>query len=656
MNKRTILKTGAFLLVLVGTAYAIYGVTQPSSPLKTVRKTSAVDHSKMERMVTYVKPKAYVGTKSAITSYLGEIQTEKNGQIYAYRNGIIEAYFANVGDSVKKGQIVAKLLPAEYSADIANMIADRKAERTRSEGMVASSERFLADAKARKTSITGPIDERVAAVIREQDAKISKLKADLAALDVEIGIAEKSSTNVKTKTDASVTLESDKLALRETTVKNAVKNAHSTLVRIFYGSSNSLTTTSDLKNIYFGARDSKRIAEFTNLMSPFHGKFGTIDSLSNDAAFTYAKEAALVVDAGLRLLDATIVSSDYSESELSADKADLLEAKTDSMNGILTILNEYEEQKSMLAKETSDAASENVDSGFMIEKLKSERLVVEKEISMSIAEKNRMAAGESSERAMSFSESDRMITEAEKMVTDAKSSYRAATEALGVLESAGFSNEVRAPFSGKIARRNINAGESIAMGTPLYDIVGSDAKKGAPKAFVRFEIPESDLLEAMPGKEVRFYRTSEPLRKLTATIVRVSPAVGSATKGIIIEAEFSPSTKNLPIGSTVRVEMEKSGNMLLIPSSSVVQSDDGDLSVFTIDNKDVIRSKPISTERTVGLDVYVSSGISKDDKIVELPKNYTFLEDGVKVSPMEKPTVSAPAGIGLAVPDEHKNH
>lgn len=89
--------------------------------------------------------------------------------------------------------------------------------------------------------------------------------------------------------------------------------------------------------------------------------------------------------------------------------------------------------------------------------------------------------------------------------------------------------------------------------------------------------------------------------------------------------------------------MEKAGNMLLIPSSSVAQSDSGDLSVFTIDSKGIIRSKPVSTERTVGLDVYVASGITKDDKIIELPKNYAFLEDGVKVSPMEKPTVATPA-------------
>ena len=193
------------------------------------------------------------------------------------------------------------------------------------------------------------------------------------------------------------------------------------------------------------------------------------------------------------------------------------------------------------------------------------------------------------------------------------------------------------------------------MGTPLYDIVGSNTKKEAPKTFVRFEIPETDLSDATIGKEVRFYRTAEPLRKLTAKIARVSPAVGSSSKGVIIEAEFAQNTKDISIGSTVRVEMEKAGNMLLIPSSSVAQSDDGDLSVFTIDSKGIIRSKPVSTERTVGLDVYISSGITKDDRIIELPKNYAFLEDGIKMSPMEKPTVAAPAGGAPTMPEGHKH-
>lgn len=685
-----IIKVGASLFAIAGVGYALYAYIE--SPGQVPRKkTAAADHSKMERMVTYVKPKAYVGTKAAITSYLGEIQTEKNGQIYAYRNGIIEAYLANVGDTVKKGQVVARLLPAEYSPDIANMIADRKAERTRSVGMVKSAELTLAEAKSRREKILAAADLKIAnantianrvtdttssqldKTALEQDAKVAKLESDLASMDVQISSQEKTVENMKKKSEASVALESDKLALRETTVKTAIKNAHATLLQIFYGADSSLYSVNQLRNTYFGARNSSTVNAFTNAMATFHAKYQEIDSLTKDESFAFAREVADTVDKGIRVLDATVVSADYGEDMLTADKKMLFEAKTDSMNGILTILNMYEEQKSMLAKETSVSSAELANETLMLDKLKAERSVVEKELAMARAEKDRMIAevrnmkseseneaskmvtAENADKIMSLSEADKMVTEAEKMLIDARSSLQAANEALGVLESAGFSNEVRAPFDGKITRRYVNVGESVSMSSPFYDIVGTASKKQAPKTFVRFEIPETDLLDATIDKEIRFYRTAEPLRKLTARIARVSPAVGSATKGVVIEAEFNEEIESIQVGSSVRVEMEKAGNMLLIPSASVAQSDDGKLSVFTVDSKGIVKSKEISTERTVGLDVYVSSGLTKDDRIVELPKNYAFLEDGVKVSPMEKPTVSAPAGAALSMPEGHKH-
>lgn len=371
MNK--IIKIGTILLVLSGTGYALYGAIQPSVVQKaSPKKSVTTDHSTMEKMVTYVKPKVYAGTKAAITSYLGEIQTEKNGQIYPYRAGIVEAYLANVGDTVKKDQVVARLLPAEYSPDIANMIADRKAERTRSEGMVKSAELTLREAKSRKESILKASDMKIenANLIQtrvadstanqldktatEQDAKIAKLQSDLASMDVQISAQEKTILNMKKQTDASVALESDKLGLRETTVKTAIKNAHAVLFRVFYGSTTYGTyLPSQLKNSYFGAANSNATNDFSFAMMSFHSRFQKIDTLSQEEAFALARDTAAAIDKGLKVLDTTVVSADYDETMLNTDKTMLIEAKTDSMYGILTVLNMYEEQKSMLAKETT---------------------------------------------------------------------------------------------------------------------------------------------------------------------------------------------------------------------------------------------------------------------------------------------------------------
>ena len=468
MNK--IIQIGVVLFVLGGTGYALYGAIQPSVVEKTSqKKVTATDHSKMDKMVTYVKPKVYSGTKSAITSYLGEIQTEKNGQIYPYRNGIVEVYLANVGDSVKKGQVVARLLPAEYSPDIANMIADRKVERTRSEGMVKSAELTLREARSRKESIIKASDMKIenANLIQtrvadstanqlektslEQDAKIAKLQSDLASMDVQISTQEKTIINMKMQTEASVALESDKLALRESTAKIALKNAHSTLIRIFYGTDiipDSSYLPGTLRNAYFGAASTSATSEFVSTMRAIHPRLQRIDTLSQSEILLLLKDVSSAIDKGLKVLDTTIVSSGYSSAMLNMDKADIIELKTDSMNGVLTILNMYEEQKSMLAKETTVSSGEYTNEILMLERLGAERDVAEKELAMAKAEKDRMLAEtrnmkseseneaskmvttENADKIMSLSEIDRMITEGEKMVIDARSSYQAAAEAL----------------------------------------------------------------------------------------------------------------------------------------------------------------------------------------------------------------------------------
>lgn len=99
------MKIGILLFIMGGVGYGVYNISQ-SVPISKIDTTGSIDKSTMDisedRMVTYIKPKTYIGTKAAITSYLGEIQTEKNGQIYPYRDGIVDEYLVDIGDTVKK--------------------------------------------------------------------------------------------------------------------------------------------------------------------------------------------------------------------------------------------------------------------------------------------------------------------------------------------------------------------------------------------------------------------------------------------------------------------------------------------------------------------------------------------------------------------------
>lgn len=171
-----------------------------------------------------------------------------------------------------------------------------------------------------------------------------------------------------------------------------------------------------------------------------HTQFQKIDSLTREETFALARKMVIVIDKGLKTLDSTTISTEYTESMVNMDKSDLIATKVDSMNGILTLLNMYEEQKSMLDKETTLSSSQYESENLILETLKAEKEISKKELLIAKAEKDRMLAdvtnmkseseneassmvvAQNADKIMSLSESDRMITEAEKMLIDARAS------------------------------------------------------------------------------------------------------------------------------------------------------------------------------------------------------------------------------------------
>jgi RND family efflux transporter MFP subunit len=372
-------------------------------------------------------------------------------------------------------------------------------------------------------------------------------------------------------------------------------------------------------------------------MTSLHAKYQNIDTLDKDEAFVLAQEVSDTVNKGIKVLDATITSSEYDDVMLTADKKMLFETLMGSPimgDGILTILNMYKEQKSMLAKETTVSSSEYTNETLMLERLKAEKEVAEKELLMAKAEKDRMLADvrnmksssendaakmvttESADKIISLAEADRMVTEGEKMMIDAQTSHQAATEALSVLESAGFSNEIKAPFSGKITKRYINVGESIAMSSPVFDIV-QDGTKNEANIFVRFEVPESEFSHIKMGQEISFFRTIEPLKKYTAIVQRIAPAINTTTKGVIIEATVKGiQSESILIGSSIRVSVMNTGDVLLsIPTKTVQQDEQGNMYVWKV-LKDTIQKQIIQTSRTYGDQVFVNEGLKIGTKVI----------------------------------------
>lgn len=697
------------LVLIFWTSYILYAnIIQKEKSSNNIINTKNWEKtnttSTMESMVSVINPIQTNSWDIIQPTFLWEVLSQKNGSVYSYRDWIIKEILFDIWDSVKEWQVIAKMLPAQFNPELANMIVEKTTMKTKAKAMVASAELTLKAAQERKNQIiesnkimiessksslisAWEIKSRVAestkkqleSTIVEQEAKIKKIQADLDLIDTQIKTQEQKILNMQDKTKAWVELEDSKLTIAEWNIKTSVKNAYNTLNRVFYNSNyNEFQNSQNFDgNIYFWAKNSNYVSQFTDLFTQGYRNYKIIDTLSQEEIFTLASNTLKTVDLWLKVLDNTILTDMYSESMLNDDKNMLIMAKTDDMNGIQTNLNMYNEQVSMLKKEQSMATADVTDEKLMLENMLWEKNVMQKELEMALWEKDKMIAEANNMKVMAENEAikmesetskmynndlastqmalieaDKMITEAQKMLIDAKADLESANIWLNLLESAWFSNEIKAPFSGKLTKRYVNVWDAISMSSPAFDIT-QDAKQKDSNIFVRFEIPESEFKNISLWQEISFFRTIEPLKKYTATISKISPAINSVTKWIIIEGKIIENQKeDILVWSSVRVNLPNTQDVIFsIPSKVVKQDENGNTFIYKV-LKNKVQKQIIHTSRTLWDNVIVSSWLKVGTKII-VDDGGIILKEWIPVKYMFVKNVSADNGSSNELVDEH---
>lgn len=124
---------------------------------------------------------------------------------------------------------------------------------------------------------------------------------------------------------------------------------------------------------------------------------------------------------------------------------------------------------------------------------------------------------------------------------------------------------VRAPFSGVVQERLINAGEFVAAGAPVVRLVAIDPLR------LRLEIPERDAASIRLGQTVRV-QVENDTNHYTGRITRLSPSIQEQTRLFLAEADV-PNPGTLRPGAFARAEIyvEKDTPALAVPRAAIVQ-------------------------------------------------------------------------------------
>ncbi|MDR0206776.1 MAG: efflux RND transporter periplasmic adaptor subunit [Bacteroidales bacterium] len=169
--------------------------------------------------------------------------------------------------------------------------------------------------------------------------------------------------------------------------------------------------------------------------------------------------------------------------------------------------------------------------------------------------------------------------------------------------------EIKAPFSGTVGFRNVSMGTFLHPNTVIAKLVDQSKLK------LEFSIPEKYASTNFTGNRIKFQTESSPL-EFESVVYAVDPKVKEDTKTITVRGIYDNTNKKLLPGMFARINLIicQSGNVLLIPTESIVQEMDGKKVWRVLDGK--AQSQPITTGFRSNNQVEVLVGLQSGDTIM----------------------------------------
>jgi RND family efflux transporter MFP subunit len=219
------------------------------------------------------------------------------------------------------------------------------------------------------------------------------------------------------------------------------------------------------------------------------------------------------------------------------------------------------------------------------------------------------------EKSVSPQEMDEVTRRAEAAAAgvDAVRAQRDAAKAQesGARAMLGYTR-LNAPFAGVVTARMADPGTMAAPGVPLLQI------ESAGPLQLQAAVDESAIGSVRKGMKISVTIDGAPNGPATGTVAEIVPAADPASHSFMVKIDLAPSTQ-LHAGMYGSAQIATGTHQaILIPRSAVVIR--GSLScVYVLDANRIAQLRSITLGAAQGELVEVLSGISANEKLVDLP-------------------------------------
>ena len=220
----------------------------------------------------------------------------------------------------------------------------------------------------------------------------------------------------------------------------------------------------------------------------------------------------------------------------------------------------------------------------------------------------------------------------------AEQSYRslqAARARIELARKAQADTTIRAPFGGLVAERMVSVGDYVTKGAHVVTVVRVDPMR------IELTIPEQAVSLVKAGQPVQISVDAYPGQTFPAKVRFVSPSLRTDQRALTVEAVAANADGRLKPGlfATALIQQPASTPALLIPASAV-ETVTGTSRAYVIKNHK-IEERIVTVGETVGQQVEITSGLTREDTVAASPKGH--LSDGLEVRARMMKAVSKPA-------------
>lgn len=183
---------------------------------------------------------------------------------------------------------------------------------------------------------------------------------------------------------------------------------------------------------------------------------------------------------------------------------------------------------------------------------------------------------------------------------------------------------IRAPIDGIVSEKIGRIGNTVAVGDVVLRISNSTA------LLAYLHVPQRDLFRFSVGQPAELKLDAFPEDRHSASIIRISPRVDSATGTVKVTLGVTNVDGQLRPGMFARAKIvyEVHEQALLVPADAVL-AEDAQPAVFVVEDG-IARRRDVTTGFENGGNIEVTSGLQGSDKVIVVGQ--AALRDGTPVA------------------------